>query len=111
MQLLAFGEPLDRGDLAALVLHRQAETGQDSLTVPSMEAKASAHVAGLGVGFLPRWIAEREAQAGNLVILEVAATQPVADALVAWRQGPQGKGLKWFIKRLEDPLVAASLLS
>jgi DNA-binding transcriptional LysR family regulator len=86
-------------------------SGQDSLTVPSMEAKASAHVAGLGVGFLPRWIAEREVQAGHLVALEVAGTPPSGDALVAWRQGQQGKGLKWFIKRLEDPLVAAALLS
>ena len=86
-------------------------SGQDTLAVPSLEAKAAAHVAGLGVGFLPRAIAEREAQAGRLVILQVAGT-PRAGALhVAWRPGKEGRALKWFVKRLEDPLVAAELLS
>lgn len=86
-------------------------SGQDTLTVPSMEAKAAAQVAGLGVGFLPKWIAEREAAAGRLRILEVAGTRPAADAMAAWRPGQQGKALKWFVKRLEDPLVAAELLT
>src|SRR6185437_16080757 len=86
-------------------------TGQDTLTVPSMEAKAAAHVAGLGVGFLPRWIAEREALAGRLRILAVAAPRPPADLVVAWRPGEEGRALRWIVKRLEDPLVAAELLS
>ena len=86
-------------------------SGQDTLTVPTMEAKASAHIAGLGVGFLPRWIAEREVQAGHLVALEVAAPLPEGDMVFAWHPGHQGKALKWFAKRLEDPLVAAELLS
>jgi DNA-binding transcriptional LysR family regulator len=85
--------------------------GQDALTVPTMEAKAAAQVAGLGVGFLPRWFAQREIQAGHLVALEVAAPRPAADMVVAWRPGQQGKALKWFAKRLADPLVAAELLS
>ena len=83
----------------------------DVLTVPSLEAKAAAHVAGLGVGFLPRWVAEREAHAGTLRILEVTGVRPEGDALVAWRANREGRALKWFVKRLEDPLVAAELLS
>jgi DNA-binding transcriptional LysR family regulator len=86
-------------------------SGQDVLTVASMEAKAAAHIAGLGVGFLPRWIAEREALAGTLRVLAVEAPRPIAELLVAWRPGHAGKALKWFVKRLEDPLVAAGLLS
>ena len=86
-------------------------SGQDTLTVPSLEAKIAAHVAGLGIGFLPRWIAEREAHAGRLVILEVEGSRPAGDFVVAWRPGKEGKALKWFVKRLEDPLVAAELLS
>ena len=86
-------------------------TGQDTLSVPSLEAKAAALVAGLGVGFLPRWIAEREALGGRLAILDAAVPGPSADALVAWRPGQEGNALKWFVKRLEDPLVAAELLS
>jgi DNA-binding transcriptional LysR family regulator len=86
-------------------------SGQDVLSVPSMDAKAAAQVAGLGVGSLPRWIAEREAAAGRLEIIETLAPRLEGDSLVAWRPGQEGKALKWFVKRLEDPLVAAELLS
>ena len=86
-------------------------SGQDVLSVASMEDKAAAHIAGLGVGFLPLWIAEREAQAGRLRILPTQAPRPLGDLTVAWHPGQQGKALKWFVKRLEDPLVAAELLS
>ena len=86
-------------------------SGQDVLTVPSLEAKAAAHVAGLGVGFLPRRMAEREAQAGTLRILEVTGVRPEGEVLVAWRANREGRALKWFVKRLEDPLVVAELLS
>ena len=86
-------------------------SGQDVLSVPSMEAKAAAQVAGLGIGFLPRWIAQREAQAGRLRILEVAVPGPEGPSMIAWRPGQEGKALKWFVKRLDDPLVAAELLS
>lgn len=86
-------------------------SGQDVLTVPSLEAKCDAQVAGLGVGFLPRWIAEREAQAGRLRILPVESPRPLGDLFVAWRPGQEGRALKWFVKRLEDPLASAALLS
>jgi DNA-binding transcriptional LysR family regulator len=86
-------------------------SGQDTLTVGTMEAKVAAHVAGLGVGWVPRWIAEREAWAKRLVILTPEAERPPADIVVAWRPAAAGKATKWFVKRLEDPLVAAMLLS
>jgi DNA-binding transcriptional LysR family regulator len=86
-------------------------SGQDVLTVATLEAKVAAHVSGLGVGFLPRWIAEREAWTGRLVILEAEAPPPSGEIVVGWRPASSGKAAKWFVKRLEDPLVAASLLS
>lgn len=86
-------------------------SGQDVLTVPTLEAKTAALIAGLGVGSVPRWVAEREAQAGTLRILAVEGTRPEADVYVALRAGEDGKALKWFTRRLEDPLVAAELLS
>ncbi len=86
-------------------------SGQDVLTVPSLEAKSSALVAGLGVGFVPRWIAEREAAVGRLEILAVEGTRAAIELQVAWRPGQEGRALKWFARRLEDPLVAAELLS
>jgi DNA-binding transcriptional LysR family regulator len=86
-------------------------SGQDVLTVPTMEAKVAALVAGLGVGHIPRWMAERERHAGRLVILEGEATRPQGDAVVAWRPGGEGRALQWFTRRLQDPLVCAELLS
>jgi len=86
-------------------------TGQDVLTVSSMEEKAAAHVAGLGVGYLPRPLAEREKAGGRLEIIPVAAGYRSGDIAIAWHPGGEGKALKWFVKRLEDPLVAAELLS
>src|SRR5260370_375245 len=53
-------------------------SGQDTISVPSLEAKTAAQVAGLGVGFLPRWIAEREALAGRLRILAVEGPRQAA---------------------------------
>ena len=86
-------------------------SGQDTLTVPSLEAKVAAQVAGLGVGRLPRWVAEREQYAGRLKILELEVGEPSMEAFIAWRPANAGKALKWFLKRLEDPLVVASLFS
>jgi hypothetical protein len=37
--------------------------------------------------------------------------RPPADFVLAWRPASAGKAAKWFVKRLEDPLVVASLLS
>ena len=63
------------------------------------------------MGFLPRWVAEREAHAGHLRILQVSGARPTGPVHVAWRPGAEGKALLWFAKRLEDPLVAAELFS
>jgi DNA-binding transcriptional LysR family regulator len=86
-------------------------SGQDVLTVPTLEAKIAAHAAGLGVGWVPRAVAERERQAGRLTILDAEAPRPPADIVLAWRPALAGKATKWFVKRLDDPAVAASLLA
>ena len=86
-------------------------SGQEALTVPSLRDKTAALAAGLGVGFIPAWVAESESRAGRLRILEVAANRPPVDLQVAWRPGQEGRALKWFVKRLEDPQVVAELLS
>ena len=86
-------------------------SGRDVLTVPTIEDKAAAHIAGLGVGFLPSWIAEREAAAGRLRILRTEPERASGELVVAWRPGDEGKALHWFVKRLADPLVCAELLS
>lgn len=86
-------------------------SGQDVLTVPTLDAKVAAHVAGLGVGFLPRSVAEREAAAGRLRVLEVEHPRAPVELAYAWRSGAAGKALRWFLRRLEQPGIGASLLA
>lgn len=84
-------------------------SGQDALTVPTMHAKVAAHAAGLGIGYLPQPIAVREARAGRLRILKVEVNRSGGEIMIAWRHANAGKALKWFLKRLEDPVVMAML--
>jgi DNA-binding transcriptional LysR family regulator len=86
-------------------------SGQAVLTLPTMSAKVAAHIAGLGVGFLPQTIAERETAAGRLVVLPVEINKPGGDALIAWRPNRTGKALRWFLKQLQSPEIAAVLLT
>ena len=79
-------------------------TGQDTLTVHSMEAKLQAQLMSLGVGHLTRQIAEREAAAGRLVIKQTVEARAPAQLYAAWRSGRAhrpGKALSWWIKQLE----------
>ncbi len=78
-------------------------SGQDVLTVPDMETRLAAQVAGLGVGFLPVWLAEREAAAGRLVIKRVAEPKPPIPLHLAWRSHHAGRALAWFVQQLREP--------
>ena len=85
-------------------------SGQDVLTLPSMSAKVAAHIAGLGVGFLPSAVADQEARAGRLNILPVESAKPAGDALIAWRPNRTGKALRWFLAKLQMPANIAMLM-
>lgn len=84
-------------------------SGQSVLTVPNLAAKLAAQRAGLGVGYLPRAVAEAEAAAGRLVLKTTEEPKAPQQMFNAWRTGQEGKALRWFLKRLEDtaPLRAA----
>ena len=86
-------------------------SGQDVLTMPSMSAKIAAHIKGLGVGFLPRAIAEREARAGRLSILNVDIAKPDGEMVIAWRPNRTGRALRWFITQFQSPETIQALLS
>ena len=79
--------------------------------MPSMTAKIAAHIAGLGVGFLPLPIAEREQRAARLKILDVEIDKPGGETVIAWRPNRTGKALRWFIKQFQLPETIQSLLS
>lgn len=76
-------------------------SGQDVLTVPDMEAKLQAQISGLGVGYLPKTLAEKYAAAGKLVIKQVAEPKPEVTSFLAWRTDG-GKAQQWLIKELQQ---------
>lgn len=76
--------------------------GQDVLTVPTLHAKVLAQRRGIGVGYLPRHIAEREAAAGRLVVRSTEEPKPEQPIFMAWHTAEQGRALRWFVERLED---------
>lgn len=76
-------------------------TGQDTLTVHDMAAKVLAQQMGLGIGHLPRVIAEREVAAGRLVIKKTSEGRLNSPLHLAWRNSHKGKALQWWVKQLE----------
>lgn len=76
-------------------------SGQDVLTVPNMPAKLQAHIAGLGVGYLPKKIAEKHSAIGDLVIKLVAEPKPEIMVYLAWRS-KGGKAQEWLLTQLEQ---------
>ena len=84
--------------------------GQETLTVPHVRAKLQAQVMGLGVGNLPRYMAEPEVRAGRLVVKSTEEPRQEAPLYLAWRTAHRGKALQWFIKRLQQPGTLDELL-
>ncbi len=83
--------------------------GQDALRVPDMTTKAAAQVAGLGVGHLPRWLAEPEIAAGRLRKMSLAEPRPPIPCHIAWRSKHIGNGLNWFLDELAKEEQIAAL--
>jgi DNA-binding transcriptional LysR family regulator len=85
------------------------------LTVPSMQAKLQAQIAGLGVGFLPLpWARDALAQ-GRLVQRRIEAVRNEgggsAALSVAWRSDARGKALDWWLDALREPHRRAALIA
>lgn len=72
-------------------------TGQDTLTVPDLQAKLAAQAAGLGCGALPWCLAADEVAAGRLVVKSLETARPPARISAAWRESRPGKALAWWI--------------
>lgn len=85
-------------------------SGQDVLTVPDMATKVQAHCHGLGVGTMPKTIAEKEQRDGRLVIKQCEGETIKPTLSMAWQADNQGKALMWFVNELKKPEVAQSLL-
>ncbi len=77
-------------------------SGQETLTVPSMQAKIEAQIAGLGVGFLPEPLAGPYIASGRLVTRRVEEGNPDEALFLAWHTRRRGRTLAWFIERFRD---------
>lgn len=85
-------------------------TGQETLTVPSMTAKLTAQLAGLGCGHLPRALAAPYLASGALIEKQSTETRPQGTTHIAWNNKTRGKSLKWFVNRLIEPATQRMLL-
>jgi DNA-binding transcriptional LysR family regulator len=85
-------------------------SGQPVLTVADASSKRAAQIAGLGIGYLPRWMAEEDVAAGRLVIRRTREGTRVAPLCLAWRRSHEGRALEWFVERLATPQWRAVLL-
>ena len=83
---------------------------QPRLTVPDLPGKLAAQQAGLGVGSLPRWLADKEVAAGRLVQCPWTGGNPHETLYLAWRSGEAGRALDWFIRVLSRPGMFAGVL-
>lgn len=74
--------------------------GQETLLVPSLDAKLAAQHYGLGVGFLPEYMIEPYRASGELVVRTVTAVRAPAVLNLGWRAGDEGRALAWFRERI-----------
>ena len=76
--------------------------GQSVLMLPHMQAKIDAQKAGLGVGYLPVHLIQREIEAGQLQVKLTEKTKPSTNFSIAWRlDNAQGKALQWWLAQLK----------
>lgn len=83
---------------------------QDVLAVPSLSAKLAAQCAGLGVGFLPRGLAQPEIDAGRLVARTVDFARDAPILKLVWRADRPGHAIDWFVRTLPTYEPFAALL-
>lgn len=87
--------------------------GQDVFTVSGMPAKLDAQIRGLGVGFLPTFLAQPYIDSGRLVVKRVERAERVIQVSYAWRNNTgsaQGRAMQWWLTQLQGPVTRAALL-
>ncbi len=75
-------------------------SGQDTLTVPDLQAKLEAQLAGHGTGFLPEYLAREPISTGRLLRRRIVEGDPTEHLSLAWRSREDGRTAEWFRNRL-----------
>lgn len=80
---------------------------QQEVLVPDMQTKIAAHIAGLGVGFVPAVTARPLIRKKQLVACRVVNGRPPAPVLLVWHRDGAGQVMKYLLDlcRANDPLV------
>ncbi|MFN9726767.1 LysR family transcriptional regulator [Acidovorax sp.] len=105
---VAVADTATRGGATAGLL-----SGQDVLTVDSMQTKVQVQLRGLGGGFLPEPMARPYLEAGRLVTRRVARADRKVRVYYAWGcpgfTAP-GRALQWWLHQLQSPATRRALL-
>ncbi len=77
--------------------------GQDVLTMPNLQSKLEAQIKGLGVGYLPKFLAHKHIASGELVIKQVTESKHEVPMHLAWRNLDKAMGIaqQWLLKQIE----------
>jgi molybdate transport repressor ModE-like protein len=84
--------------------------GQEVLTLPSLDYKIEALMAGLGCGYVPRHLIADQAHQGTLVIKPTIDPVRPRMCYYQWNTEVRGNAMRWFLKRLEDPQLRQGLV-
>lgn len=68
--------------------------GQKEIVVPDIETKLAAHLAGVGVGFLPEYLCLPLIEKGALVSRQIPMMRPPSPLSLAWRKDHHGKAVQ-----------------
>ncbi|MFZ2987837.1 LysR family transcriptional regulator [Ideonella sp.] len=94
-------------------------SGQDVLTVPSMQTKIEAQLRCLGCGFVPEPLVRDHVRLGRLVVKQVQRQRREVRLAYAWRaasvsqprKAPQGLALQWWLGQLESQATREAFLN
>lgn len=84
--------------------------GLSSIVVPTMQAKLHIQLAGLGVGFLPRYLARPYIESGQLIELPVQRPKPGGRLAVAWHPERSGETLTRIIEIIRKKCAGLELI-
>lgn len=83
---------------------------QDTISVPNLNAKIKAQLAGIGVGFMPESIARYYQTKSELIIKDVSDLNLSPEYSMIWESSNQGKAINWFISNIKKASWSKRLL-
>jgi DNA-binding transcriptional LysR family regulator len=80
-------------------------SGQDIFTVADFNTKIKAHILGIGVGFLPHFLVQKELKQGLLIEKKLETGNHKTTNYLAWKTGKTGRSLQWFLNKLDSTII------